>query len=71
MRAVTEDHGQRIQTIVDVLTLVNRRLDATDLKLATVETNDTEMKAKLGSLENQIVQNDAKLKHDLGQLEAQ
>ena len=71
MRDVTADHGRRIGTIVEVLTLINRRLDEHDLNLSTVEANDLDMKKKLASLEDQAVSNDQKLKSDLGSLEDQ
>ena len=70
MKDVMDDHKNRITVITQVLTVIGRRLDDHDQLTGKIEANDSDIKAKLGSLENQIVANDQKLKQDLCTLES-
>ena len=70
MKSAIDDHKARIMVVTQVLAVVGKRLDEHDHLLAKVDSNDSEIKAKLGSLEDQIVANDKKLKEDLCTLES-
>ena len=71
MKADMDDHKARFVVMTQVLTVIGRRLDGHDQKLATVDANDSDVKNRLASMEHQIVTNDAELKQKLCTLETQ
>ena len=71
MKEAIDDHRNRIVVITQVLTVIGRRLDDNDRKMGQVDENDGVIKAKLKSLEQQIVANDNELKQKLCALEGQ